>query len=84
VGEGSAPVTGFRRNGDLTCQGQIKWLKKQWAQISGGRPFVLKGIQCVEDAQKAVEYGCDGIVVSNHAGRQVGEQVPGTAMQERD
>ena len=31
----------------------------------------MKGIQSVEDAKKAVEVGCDGIVVSNHAGRQV-------------
>jgi len=31
----------------------------------------LKGIQHVDDAKKAVELGVDGIVVSNHAGRQV-------------
>ena len=35
------------------------------------RPFVIKGIQCVADAIKAYEIGCDGIVVTNHAGRQV-------------
>ena len=32
---------------------------------------MLKGIQSVADAKKAAEVGCDGIVVSNHAGRQV-------------
>ncbi len=42
-----------------------------WRRISGGKPFVIKGIQSVEDAKKCVEIGCDGIVVSNHAGRQV-------------
>ena len=42
-----------------------------WRELSGGKPFCLKGIQSVEDAQKAVELGFDGIVVSNHAGRQV-------------
>jgi isopentenyl diphosphate isomerase/L-lactate dehydrogenase-like FMN-dependent dehydrogenase len=31
----------------------------------------MKGIQSVLDAKRAVEIGCDGIVVSNHAGRQV-------------
>ena len=31
----------------------------------------MKGIQSVADAKRAVELGCDGIVVSNHAGRQV-------------
>lgn len=33
--------------------------------------MMLKGIQSVADAKKAVELGVDGIVVSNHAGRQV-------------
>ena len=32
---------------------------------------MIKGIQCIEDAKKALELGCDGIVVTNHAGRQV-------------
>ena len=50
---------------------KIPWLIRTWKEISGGRPFLLKGIQSVADATKAVEVGCDGIVVSNHAGRQV-------------
>jgi lactate 2-monooxygenase len=32
---------------------------------------VLKGIQHVDDARKAVEAGVDGITVSNHGGRQL-------------
>lgn len=39
--------------------------------MTGGRPFLLKGIQCAEDAIMAVDAGCDGVIVSNHAGRQV-------------
>ncbi|QIW95811.1 hypothetical protein AMS68_001329 [Peltaster fructicola] len=50
---------------------KTKWLIKEWKRISGGKPFLLKGIQSVHDARRAVEIGCDGIVVSNHAGRQV-------------
>jgi lactate 2-monooxygenase len=34
-------------------------------------PIVLKGIQSAEDAELAVEHGVEGIVVSNHGGRQV-------------
>ncbi|KZV98342.1 FMN-dependent alpha-hydroxy acid dehydrogenase [Exidia glandulosa HHB12029] len=34
-------------------------------------PIVLKGVLTVEDAQLAINYGLDGIVVSNHGGRQV-------------
>ncbi len=32
---------------------------------------VSRRIQSVHDAQRCVDLGCDGIVVSNHAGRQV-------------
>ncbi|KAF1359080.1 FMN-dependent alpha-hydroxy acid dehydrogenase [Lizonia empirigonia] len=34
-------------------------------------PIVLKGIQTVEDAHRAILHGMDGIVVSNHGGRQL-------------
>ena len=45
---------------------QLALLKKEW-----DGPIVLKGIQHVDDARKAVEAGVDGIVVSNHGGRQL-------------
>ena len=45
---------------------QIELLKKHW-----DGPIVLKGIQHVEDAKMAVEAGVQGIVVSNHGGRQL-------------
>lgn len=50
---------------------KLPWVMREWKRISGGRPFCLKGIQSVSDAKKAVEMGVDGIIVSNHAGRQV-------------
>jgi isopentenyl diphosphate isomerase/L-lactate dehydrogenase-like FMN-dependent dehydrogenase len=49
---------------------KIPWVIEQW-KISNGRPFLLKGIRCTQDAKKAVDVECNGIVVSNHAGRQV-------------
>jgi L-lactate dehydrogenase (cytochrome) len=39
---------------------------RQWNGI-----FCLKGVMSVEDARKAVDIGCSGIVVSNHGGRQL-------------
>jgi L-lactate dehydrogenase (cytochrome) len=33
--------------------------------------FCLKGIMTVEDAKKAVDIGCTGIILSNHGGRQL-------------
>jgi isopentenyl diphosphate isomerase/L-lactate dehydrogenase-like FMN-dependent dehydrogenase len=50
---------------------KMPWLMEQWNRISGGKPFCIKGIQSVADAKKCVELRVDGIVVSNHAGRQV-------------
>ncbi|KAI0965937.1 FMN-dependent dehydrogenase [Xylaria arbuscula] len=50
---------------------RLPWLMDNWRRISGGKPFVLKGLQSVADARKAVQMGVDGIVVSNHAVRQV-------------
>jgi L-lactate dehydrogenase (cytochrome) len=44
----------------------VEWVKKRW----GGK-LILKGIQDVEDAQRAAESGADAIVVSNHGGRQL-------------
>ena len=44
----------------------LSLLKKHW-----DGPIVLKGIQTVEDARKAVQYGMSGIIVSNHGGRQL-------------
>jgi lactate 2-monooxygenase len=44
----------------------IKLLRQTW-----DGPIVLKGIQHPEDARKALEAGCQGVVVSNHGGRQL-------------
>ena len=34
-------------------------------------PIIVKGITAPEDARAAIDQGVDGIVVSNHGGRQV-------------
>ncbi|KHF42525.1 alpha-hydroxyacid dehydrogenase, FMN-dependent L-lactate dehydrogenase [Saccharomonospora viridis] len=44
----------------------LPFLREHW-----DGPIVLKGIQHVDDARRAAEAGVDGIVVSNHGGRQV-------------
>jgi lactate 2-monooxygenase len=47
------------------------WEKIQFLKDNWDGAVVLKGIQHIEDALKAVEAGVDGIVVSNHGGRQL-------------
>jgi L-lactate dehydrogenase (cytochrome) len=44
----------------------IAWLRARW-----DRPIVLKGVLDSEDARTAVSLGIDGLVVSNHGGRQL-------------
>jgi L-lactate dehydrogenase (cytochrome) len=51
----------------------LDFLRSEWT-----RPLVIKGILDMEDAKSAVEIGADGIVVSNHGGRQL-DGVPSTA-----
>ena len=43
-----------------------------------GKPFILKGIMTVKGAEKALEAGAAGIIVSNHGGRVL-DQCPATA-----
>lgn len=42
--------------------------------------LVVKGLLCVEDARRAVEAGADGIVLSNHGGRQLDGAVSGVEL----
>ena len=58
----------------------VRWLRDTW---SG--PLIVKGLLTVDDAVAAVDAGADGVVVSNHGGRQLDqsptplEQLPAIA-----
>jgi L-lactate dehydrogenase (cytochrome) len=56
----------------------ISWKDLQWIRESWQGAMVIKGILDPEDAREAVRFGADGIVVSNHGGRQL-DGVPSTA-----
>jgi L-lactate dehydrogenase (cytochrome) len=49
----------------------LSWKDIPWFKSITKMPIVLKGVQCVEDVLRAVEAGCDGVVLSNHGGRQL-------------
>jgi 4-hydroxymandelate oxidase len=50
----------------------LTWDDLEWMrEAAGGVPLVLKGILTAEDAVLAVEHGVEGIMVSNHGGRQL-------------
>ena len=57
LGENFDPSIGWR---------DLEWIREYWKGS-----MVLKGILDPEDAREAVRFGADGIVVSNHGGRQL-------------
>lgn len=49
----------------------ISWKDLEWIRDFWDGPMVIKGILDPEDARDAVTFGADGIIVSNHGGRQL-------------
>jgi L-lactate dehydrogenase (cytochrome) len=49
----------------------LSWDDIAWFKSLTKMPIVLKGVQCGEDAVLAVKYGVQGVVLSNHGGRQL-------------
>jgi L-lactate dehydrogenase (cytochrome) len=69
-GENSfAPAFGGRAvPGQLSSN--LTWDDLEWIRAEWQGPIVLKGVQSASDAKLAVEHGCDGVLLSNHGGRQ--------------
>ncbi|MGH2878565.1 MAG: lactate 2-monooxygenase [Solirubrobacteraceae bacterium] len=49
----------------------VSWKDLAFLRECTRLPIVLKGIQSAQDAELAVEHGIEGVIVSNHGGRQV-------------
>lgn len=82
-------VAAFLRDGETGLQDFFRWMNENfdptidWRVLDEIRSewdgqLVIKGILDPEDARRAAAAGADGIIVSNHGGRQV-EGSPGTA-----
>jgi L-lactate dehydrogenase (cytochrome) len=54
------------------CWDDLAWIRDHW---SG--PVVLKGILSADDARRAADAGADGVIISNHGGRQL-DHLPAT------
>ncbi len=50
---------------------RVTWADLAWLREQTALPIVLKGILHAEDARLALQAGVDGLIVSNHGGRQV-------------
>jgi L-lactate dehydrogenase (cytochrome) len=56
----------------------VTWADLDWVRSEWDGPLIVKGILDPDDARLAADHGADGIVVSNHGGRQL-DGVPSTA-----
>jgi L-lactate dehydrogenase (cytochrome) len=64
----------MRSNFDPT----VTWNDLKWVRSAWQGPLIVKGVLDVEDAIRAVDLGVDGLIVSNHGGRQL-DGVPSSA-----
>lgn len=60
-----------------TMDRSLSWRSLQWLRALWDGPLLVKGLLHPDDARQAVAHGVDGIVVSNHGGRQL-DSAPST------
>ena len=82
----SGPGVGQETQGHKTQRGSIydtlfdpsfNWNDLEWLRSVAGVPVLIKGVLSPEDGKRAVERGADGVIVSNHGGRNL-DTVPAT------
>jgi L-lactate dehydrogenase (cytochrome) len=56
----------------------VTWKDLEWVRANWDGPLILKGILDAEDARSVADLGADGLVVSNHGGRQLDGALPTT------
>lgn len=65
------PLAAIRHFAQIFSNPALTWSDVRWLRKQTKLPIVLKGILHPDDAKKALQSGVDGIIVSNHGGRQV-------------
>jgi lactate 2-monooxygenase len=65
------PATAIRLWATLFSNTALTWSDLGWLRQNTRLPILLKGILHPEDARRGLDCGVDGIIVSNHGGRQV-------------
>ena len=71
VKEGTSTNTSIGNYFSTMLDQSMNWNDAEKLCSQWGGHFALKGVMSVEDAKKAVDIGCSGIMVSNHGGRQL-------------
>lgn len=67
----------FRQWVDAQFDPSVRWQDLDWLRANWSGKIIIKGVLDVEDARTAAAMGFDGLVVSNHGGRQL-DGVPST------
>ncbi len=49
----------------------LTWDDLEWLREQTSLPILVKGVLTADDAERALQHGVDGVIVSNHGGRQV-------------
>ncbi len=65
------PLKAVRKFINIYSRPSLTWDDLAFLRTQTKLPVVLKGVLHPDDARKAIDYGMDGIIVSNHGGRQV-------------
>ncbi|WP_275004437.1 alpha-hydroxy-acid oxidizing protein [Promicromonospora iranensis] len=60
---------------DVFSRSTLTWSDLAWLRERTTLPVLVKGIQHPDDARAALDHGADGIIVSNHGGRQIDNAV---------
>ena len=68
---GARTPAAFRRWVDVQFDPGVTWDDIAWVRQHWGGKLVVKGVLDPEDARRAVDAGVDGVIVSNHGGRQL-------------
>ncbi len=65
------PLASIRTFQELFGRTSLNWEELAWLRDLTDLPILVKGIQSPDDADLALKYGVDGLIVSNHGGRQL-------------
>ncbi|MBO3674227.1 aminotransferase class I/II-fold pyridoxal phosphate-dependent enzyme [Streptomyces sp. NEAU-YJ-81] len=68
---GQADYSSPSEHGRTGLDPSLDWSVIAWLRSVGQLPVLVKGVMTAEDARRAIDAGADGIVVSNHGGRQL-------------
>lgn len=68
---GSKDLDAFKAYIDAQFDPTVTWKDIAWLRSQWQGPILIKGVMSAEDACAAVDVGADGVIVSNHGGRQL-------------